>query len=189
MRSLNITMTRHFRNMEWDTTACAQSWRYRGISSVRRILAILWLISAILSCAYQGNKEVPVAHTPGESEQGLREALKEWQGTPYRWGRADHKGIDCSGLVMRLYQDVFNVQLPRSTKEQMGLGRPVSRTGLRAGDLVFFSLRKKGYHVGICLNDGEFAHASTSLGVTISSLQDPYWEKAFMMARRVYPSK
>ena len=76
------------------------------------------------------------------------------------------------------------MQLPRTTKEQMGFGRPVPRTGLKTGDLVFFSLKKKTYHVGICLNNGEFAHASTSLGVTISSLHDPYWEKAFIMARR-----
>jgi probable lipoprotein NlpC len=139
----------------------------------------------LASCACQGKKEVPVAAAPEEPEQRLRAALKKWQGIPYRWGRADHRGMDCSGLVMVLYDDVFNIQLPRTTKELMDIGRPVPRAGLRTGDLVFFSLRKKAFHVGVCLNNREFAHASASQGVTISSLRDAYWEKNFLTARRI----
>jgi cell wall-associated NlpC family hydrolase len=90
---------------------------------------------------------------------------------------------------MRLYDDAFSIELPRTTGEQMGLGRSVPRTELRAGDLVFFSPKNKAYHVGVCLNDREFAHASTSLGVTVTSLYDPYWERVFMMARRLDKKK
>lgn len=175
--------------MRWAGTARTRAWKCRGFSEVLPYPVILCLILFLVSCASPGKREAPVGYPPGGSEQRLRAALKPWEGTPYRWGRADHKGIDCSGLVMRLYGDVFSMQLPRTTEEQMGLGRPVPRTGLRAGDLVFFSLRKKAYHVGICLNNREFAHASTSLGVTISGLQDPYWERAFLTARRVVPLK
>ena len=174
--------------MGWAQMVLSHSSITMGISRALSFPVILCLISVFVSCAYPGKKEVHVATPPaGEAEQWLRVALKEWEGTPYRWGRADHRGIDCSGLVMRLYGDVFKIPLPRTTKEQMGVGRPAPRTGLKTGDLVFFSLKKKIYHVGICLNNGEFAHASTSLGVTISSLQDSHWEKAFITARRVDP--
>ena len=169
----------------WARVVLNRSSITMGIDRALLFALILIMVSVFASCAYQEKKEVPVAYPPGEAEQQLRAALEEWDGTPYQWGRADHKGIDCSGLVMRLYEDVFNRQLPRTTKEQMAFGRPVTRTGLKSGDLVFFSLKKKGYHVGIFLNNGEFAHASTSLGVTISSLHDPYWEKSFLTARRV----
>lgn len=169
----------------WARMVLRHSSIAMGIDRALVFWLILCTVPVFASCAYQGKKEVPVAYPPEETEQRLRVALKEWDGTPYQWGRADHRGIDCSGLVMRLYEDVFKMQLPRTTKEQMAFGRPVTRTGVKSGDLVFFFLKKKTYHVGIFLNNGEFAHASTSLGVTISSLHDPYWKKSFLTARRV----
>lgn len=182
-------MTPHFRITKWNKTSGAQSRKSWITPGIRLLLVSLWLMSTVLSCAYPGRKDALPEYTPGESEQRLRAALREWQGIPYRWGRADHKGIDCSGLVMRLYENAFNVQLPRTTQEQMGVGRPVPRGGLETGDLVFFALHKKAYHVGIFLSDGEFAHASTSQGVIISSLREPYWGNSFIMARRVNVSK
>jgi cell wall-associated NlpC family hydrolase len=119
-------------------------------------------------------------------ERKLRSEVRRWEGTPHRMGGATRRGIDCSGFVQRLYQDIFGRRIPRSTATLVKSGRPVGRRQLRAGDLVFFRVPHKGRHVGIYLSHSEFAHASTSKGVTVSSLEDPFWRKAYWTARR-YP--
>ena len=57
---------------------------------------------------------------------------------------------------------------------------------LLPGDLVFFHPPNKIRHVGIYLGRGEFAHASTSTGVTISQMNSTYWRNAYWTARRVH---
>lgn len=112
----------------------------------------------------------------------------EWIGTPYRIGRADKRGTDCSGLVMQLYRQVYHTRLPRNTSQQMAACSKVSRSNLREGDLVFFSSRrsrKKVAHVGIYLKDGKFVHASTSRGVMVSSLREDYYTRYWLRGGRV----
>lgn len=67
----------------------------------------------------------------------LNEQLRQWYGTPYRYGGLDRGGVDCSGFVYRTFRDRFDMQLPRSTEEQTSLGTKVSRDELMPGDLVF----------------------------------------------------
>jgi cell wall-associated NlpC family hydrolase len=117
-------------------------------------------------------------------EQRLRFEVRQWEGTPHKMGGAGHQGIDCSGFVQRLYRNVFGRHIPRSTSLQVKSGRPVGKDRLRTGDLVFFRLPHKGRHVGIYLGRSEFAHASTSKGVIISSLQDRFWRRSYWTARR-----
>jgi hypothetical protein len=117
-------------------------------------------------------------------EQKLRAEVGIWKGTPHQMGGTTRQGIDCSGFVQRLYLDVFNKRLPRSTYLQVKSGQLVEKDLLRTGDLVFFKYPFKGRHVGIYLDQGEFAHASTSKGVTISSLQNKYWRQFYWTARR-----
>ncbi len=112
----------------------------------------------------------------------------EWIGTPYRSGRSDKHGTDCSGLVMQLYRKVYHTRLPRSTSEQLAACSKVSRNNLREGDLVFFSSRrsrKKVAHVGIYLKDSKFIHASTSRGVMVSSLREDYYTRYWLRGGRV----
>ena len=99
-------------------------------------------------------------------------------------GGESRRGIDCSGLVQRLYRDIFGRRIPRSTNLQVKSGRPVGRHHLRTGDLVFFKVPGKGRHVGIYLGCSEFAHGSTSKGVMISNLEDPFWRQSYWTARR-----
>lgn len=117
-------------------------------------------------------------------EQQLRSHVRKWRGTPHRMGGGNQRGIDCSGFVQRLYHDIFHRQIPRSTALQVKFGRSIGKNQLRAGDLVFFRLPHKGRHVGIYLGQAEFAHTSTSKGVTISSLEDRYWQRHYWTARR-----
>lgn len=117
----------------------------------------------------------------------LNEQLRQWYGTPYRYGGLDRGGVDCSGFVYRTFSDRFDMQLPRSTAQQTGLGTKVSRDELMPGDLVFFKTGsgENGLHVGIYDTNDEFIHASTSKGVTRSSLNNVYWRKVFWQARRI----
>ena len=95
------------------------------------------------------------------------------------------KGIDCSGFVQRTFREQFGLELPRSTYEQQEMGKSISRNSLRTGDLVLFRAGSTGRHVGIYIGNDQFVHASTSSGVTISSMNEPYWKKRYNEARRV----
>ena len=117
-------------------------------------------------------------------EQKIRSEVLQWQGTPHRMGGTNQRGIDCSGFVQRLYRDLFERQIPRTTALQVQSGRWIDKQQLRTGDLVFFKLPYKGRHVGVYVGKAEFAHASTSHGVTISSLEEVYWRRSYWTARR-----
>jgi cell wall-associated NlpC family hydrolase len=117
-------------------------------------------------------------------EQRLRSTVQQWKGTPHRLGGSSRRGVDCSGFVHRLYWDIFDQQIPRSTALLVKSGRTIGKNQLRSGDLVFFKVPYKGRHVGIYLSRSEFAHASTTKGVTISSLEDHYWRRCYWTARR-----
>jgi lipoprotein Spr/probable lipoprotein NlpC len=117
----------------------------------------------------------------------LRAAERDWRGTPYRYGGTTRDGIDCSAFVQLVYGDVFGINLPRATAEQVHTGEMINRRDLRPGDLVFFKTRPRTRHVGIYLGEGEFAHASTSQGVMISHLDEAYWRARFWTSRRLLP--
>jgi cell wall-associated NlpC family hydrolase len=129
---------------------------------------------------------LPATTADGSSpvEQRIRTEVLQWEGTRHRLGGTSRQGIDCSGFVQRLYRDIFDRRIPRTTAMQVKSGRPVDQAQLRTGDLVFFKVPYKGRHVGIYLGKAEFAHASTSQGVIVSSLEDPYWRQTYWTARR-----
>lgn len=110
-----------------------------------------------------------------------------WKGTHYQIGGLSRKGIDCSGFVQLAYAEEFNIQLPRTTNKQSQIGTTISKENLMAGDLVFFKIPTQGkmYHVGMYLENNFFLHASTSVGVTISSLSNSYWTKNYWKSQRV----
>ena len=111
----------------------------------------------------------------------------QWIGTPYRSGGQSRKGTDCSGFVRQVYKKVYDIDLPRSTTEQVEEGKRVRRRKLREGDLVFFhgSKRRRANHVGIYLKEGKFVHASTSRGVMVSRLDEDYWDEHWLRGRRI----
>jgi len=121
-------------------------------------------------------------------ESILRQELDDWTGVPYALGGLTTRGIDCSGLVQRVYADALNVRTPRTTKELLSFGRRVNRSSLRSGDLVFFEPGGNNRHIGIYLSNGEFAHASSSSGVMISELSEPYWARSYTSSRRILGS-
>ncbi|MBO4803464.1 MAG: C40 family peptidase [Muribaculaceae bacterium] len=123
----------------------------------------------------------------------LYKELKSWLGTPYAHARQD-KGIgtDCSGMVMMVYQEVFNIKLNRNSAKILEQNcRVISLDDLREGDLVFFctSNDERVSHVGIYLKDNKFVHASSSRGVVVDDLRQNYYATHFHAAGRVTTHK
>lgn len=117
--------------------------------------------------------------TGAESPVLIRE-VSTWIGTPYVFGGITRKGADCSGFALSVYQKIYGLQLPRTTQGMAQLARKVSRRNLREGHLVFFRTEPRRIsHVGIYLGQGYFVHASSSKGVIVSHLDEPYYARTF----------
>ena len=112
-------------------------------------------------------------------------------GTPYRWGGSSpSKGFDCSGLVKYAFNDIDEVDLPRSSNAMArGQGEKVDRKDLKPGDLLFFNIKSRRVnHVAIYLGNDRFIHAPRrGKTVTIDTLKKPYWNKHYAVAKRVLP--
>jgi peptidoglycan DL-endopeptidase LytE len=128
-----------------------------------------------------------------EERYMLVKVAKSFMGAPYRYGGESVRGLDCSAFVKKIY-DIFDVQLPRSARDQFRAGPKVQKEELTVGDLVFF--RTKRYakyptHVGIYIGDGNFIHSSSGhckIGVKIDSLQSDFYSKTFLGGTRVKKS-
>lgn len=115
-------------------------------------------------------------------DKALSGVYSEWAGTRYRMGGTSKQGIDCSAFMQTTFSAAYGIELPRSTAEQRHLGRQINKSELKKGDLVFF---RKNNHVGIYIGNNQFMHASTSQGVTISSLDEDYWARTYTQSRRI----
>jgi len=109
--------------------------------------------------------------------KNLYNFIINWYGTPYKYGGMNEDGIDCSGFTNILYKEIYKIQLPRVSKDIAENVKRKYTEDLKEGDLVFFSFGKTGIvnHVGIYLHNNKFVHASTSKGVIISNLTEPYY--------------
>jgi len=111
--------------------------------------------------------------------------IDEWWGTRYQYGGADKNGIDCSAFTGKLISEIFGANLPRTAKDQYDVCEKLAVEDLAEGDLVFFNTRGGVSHVGLYLGNSYFVHSSTNAGVTISSLEDGYYQKKFISGGRI----
>jgi cell wall-associated NlpC family hydrolase len=113
--------------------------------------------------------------------QAVEIALR-YLGTPYRWAGASPAGFDCSGFVMYVYSRI-GIRLPHSSWMLWGVGKPVARTDLRPGDIVFFNGRS---HVGIYIGQGRFIHSPhTGDVVRVTRLSESWYGRTYDGARRI----
>lgn len=139
-----------------------------------RFVATLLLLFLFPSFAYAS-----------ESYDRLIPLAKKYVGVPYQFGGSSEKGFDCSGFTRHVMSGL-GVTLARTTAEQYKQGSEVKKEDLRVGDLVFFETYKKGpSHAGVYIGDNQFIHASSSKGITVTSLDDSYYKKRYIGARRV----
>ncbi len=178
-------------------TAHISAWRHnrRFHSRTRRHTALLLgalCVALLQGCAGNGVTEPPAVisvqpHTDIEQQtvSQLYALHRQWRGTPYRYGGSSRNGIDCSALIQNGFRQHFNQELPRTTEGLLTVGDTIAADELRAGDLVFFRTGSYGRHAGIYIENGRFLHASTSKGVMISNLENPYWKRHYWTARRI----
>ncbi len=144
-------------------------------------------ISALLKKYESGGaKSQLTADQLNTREKILMEIIK-YLNTPYKYGGNSKKGIDCSAFTKDVYNKALSIDIDRSARDQYHEGEVVpNRNELQFGDLVFFNTRRwvKPGHVGIYIGDDLFAHASSRNGVTVSSLDDEYYSRRYMGARR-----
>ncbi len=115
---------------------------------------------------------------------------KRYLGRRYVWGAVGPRSFDCSGFTQYVMRKSKGVRIPRVSRKQAYYGKYVSRSHLRAGDLIFFdtSRRRRGYvnHVGIYIGNHKFIHASSARHrVVITSLDRPFYSARFKWGRRV----
>lgn len=174
---------------------------------LRRLLP-LWLITLLAamllaSCgsslgpmragARHGRGKYPSPATfsiPATADAPTRKLLTEarsWLGTSYKYGGTDANGVDCSGFVLSVYNRALSIKLPRNSARQQEYCVPIDRSSLTEGDLVFFTTRgSRGVgHVGIYIGNGMMIHSSSSKGVIISSLDQPYYADNYYSSGRV----
>jgi len=130
---------------------------------------------------------LPVLKLFSRDASDLVAVAERFLGTPYRYGGDTERGMDCSGMVWRVVKEAWDVELPRSSSAMAQLGMPVSRGELQADDLVFFATSggRRISHVGIYGGDGRFIHSSTTQGVEWNTLEEGYWRRHLVTARRL----
>ncbi|UZW14261.1 C40 family peptidase [Clostridium pasteurianum] len=117
----------------------------RVLTFVLSLLMVLGIVSATVGATTKGQAVVSYA--------------KKFIGVNYVYGGESPKGFDCSGFTKYVYNH-FEVKLPHHAADQYKYGKSVSKSNLKAGDLVFFGKSASGiYHVGIYIGDGKFIHA------------------------------
>ncbi|OIR61737.1 peptidase C40 [Bacillus sp. FMQ74] len=115
--------------------------------------------------------------------------------SPYKFGGGrsqsdiNNRIFDCSSFVRWAYASAGVNLGPvggTTTDTLVGRGQAVSASEMKRGDLVFFDTYKTNGHVGIYLGNGTFLNDNTSHGVSVDSMSNPYWKKAFKgVVRRV----
>jgi cell wall-associated NlpC family hydrolase len=114
--------------------------------------------------------------------------IESFLGTPYKEGGSSKWGMDCSGFVMEVYKQYAGFKLPHSSAKLFKLVKKVDKEKLGYGDLVFFTEdRFSPSHVGIYIGEGKFVHSTKGYGVIVSSLDEEYYRKTYIGARRVIP--
>ena len=112
--------------------------------------------------------------------------LQSYLGKPYKGSSSFEAGMDCSEFTRDVFRQYLHTDIPRTSQDQYSIGHEVPRAKLRFGDLVFFRTDgKQVSHVGIWVGYDEFIHASSSEGIIITSLEDGYWRKRYVGARRI----
>jgi lipoprotein Spr len=128
-------------------------------------------------------------NTHGTNADEIINTAHKYLGVPHCMGGTTMKCMDCSGLLVTVFAR-YGIHLPHNAEEQARYGKIIAgMDGLIKGDLVFFIRTYETHrfitHSGIYVGNNKFIHTSSSNGVTITSLDDPWWKEKFIFATRV----
>ena len=164
---------------------------------MKRILLLCLLAGFLASCGSSrqtSNKTVVKTSrsaSPAKKVDKIVSHAKGFVGTRYKFGGTSRKGMDCSGLVYVSFLEQ-DISLPRISRDMAKRGRRIDLRQVSEGDLLFFQTNKNRRvinHVGLVVESRRgvvrFIHSTTSKGVIISSLDEHYWNDAFVEVRRI----
>ena len=134
-----------------------------------------------------GREKMPDTHNTSAAE--IIKTAQKYLGVPHCMGGTTMKCMDCSGLLVTVFaaHDIF---LPHNSEEQARYGTIIyEKDELRKGDLVFFIRTYKTTslitHSGIYIGNNRFIHTSSSKGVTITPLNNSWWEEKYIFGTRI----
>ena len=159
-----------------------------GKTDMTRILALTLLLSTV---GIVGAADIIEVGDVTRARDAVVQRAHEYKGTPYVWAGASAAGVDCTGLVYCVYDDVFGVKLPRGVPNLFAVGEQIAYEDLEPGDLVFFDTVGGISHVGIYIGDGDIIHAASAgreTGVITSNLSERYYATRYVGATRMLPS-
>lgn len=164
---------------------------------MRHLLLIVFVSLLLTSCGSSrkpaettiiGSKNTSVS---AKKASKIVKHAKAFQGTKYKFGGTDKRGMDCSGLVYTAFQKE-QIALPRVSRDMAKKGIRIKLKDADEGDLLFFQTNKNKRvinHVGLVVTNEKgtvrFIHSTSSKGVIISSLEENYWKNAFVEVRRI----
>ncbi len=169
---------------------------HKNMNILFKLLLILVSMAIIFSCSQKQHKykninddKKAVSKSNKTDTNDIKDILlkefEEWEGTPHKMGGNSKKGVDCSGFAHYIYTKLFKIYVPRTTKQFFTTGIKIDKSQLKPGDLVAFHPHSYPRHVGIYVGNNKFIHASTTKGVIISDLDNPYWKKHYLKSRRI----
>ena len=155
------------------------------------------LLAALLAaCGSPGTRPVASPETIAQASRPVSEKGNEvvlyamgLLDTGYRFGgKNPEAGLDCSGMVSYIYGQAAGLKVQGSAADIARSSRPIERSALRPGDLVFFNtLNRSLSHVGIYIGDTRFIHAPSGNGkVRIDRLSDAYYAQRYETARTFF---
>ncbi len=159
-----------------------------GKIDTTRVLVIGLLVSA---ASLAGAQELIEVANVANAREAVVQRAHDYKGTPYVWAGASASGVDCTGLVYCVYDDVFGVKLPRGVPNLFAAGEQIAYDDLEPGDLVFFDTVGGISHVGVYIGDGDIIHAASEgreTGVITSNLSERYYATRYVGATRMLPS-
>ena len=176
----------HLLGLPYDIhfTFCFKTLNYSS-RKTQTVLLVLCVIFLFNGCADLSRTRLRKANI-------VIQTARSYNGVPYRFGGMNRAGMDCSALLYHSFRSV-KIRLPRQSKDQAKTGKKVRLKNLQPGDMLFFATgrhKNRISHAGIVTEvrgkrNVRFIHASTSRGVTESSLYAKYYRKRFKRARRV----
>ena len=151
---------------------------------MRRLIVSLTIIT-LAGCASSGPvpERQAVVKKSTSADRAVAIAMQQ-VGVPYRYGGSTPRGFDCSGLVHYSYAQVGR-SVPRTTATLWSALRPVARSDMRVGDVLFFEISGKMSHVGLYIGGDQFVHApSSGKAVSVASLRSGFYDQALIRAGR-----
>ena len=128
-----------------------------------------------------------IAGSRPTTARALVSTARELLGLDYLWAGASGFGFDCSGLTAAVYR-LHDMVIPRDADAQAAAGRPVARSAVQPGDLVFFARDGHVHHVGMYVGNGMMLHAPrTGTQVQVTSLSVAPYVNEYSGARRFLP--